>query len=184
MIEVGMYKKLIALVGAAGIAAGWLMGSSVSQAPATPAGGAARSGPRALGTPSREPLAHYTEQLRLKLQEQPRSPSPGRNPFVFGSRRAAPPMAPRASRGEAPEAVAAPAPVPMAVPRPRFDLTGMASSQKDGVTIWTAIILDGNGLLIVTAGDKLSGGYLVTKVEEKSVTIMDPTGVEQVLKLR
>ena len=181
-----MDKKLIALVGAAGIAAGWLMGSSVSQSPssAPSATTEARRGPRALGsTAPREPLAPYTEQLRLKLQEQPRSPSSGRNPFVFGSRRAAPAMTVRSPRAEAPEVPAAPEPPPQP-PKPRFQLTGMASNQKDGVTTWTAIILDGNGLLFVTAGDKLSGGYLVTKIQEGAVTIMDPSGVEQVLKLR
>lgn len=178
-----MDRKLIALVGAAGIAAGWLMGSSVSQAPSSnaPAGAEVRRGPRALGTAPREPLAPYTEQLRLKLQEQPRSPSSGRNPFVFGSRRSAPAMSTRPSRGETPEAVPAP-PAPMPA-KPRFQLTGMASNQKDGVTTWTAIILDGTGLLFVNAGDKLSGGYLVTKIQEGAVTIMDPSGVEQVLTL-
>lgn len=188
MIERGMDKKLIALVGAAGIAAGWLMGSSVSQSPSpsasAPSGAQVRRGPHALGTAPREPVAPFTEQLRLKLQEQPRSPSPGRNPFVFGSRRAAPSMAPRRTRDEAPEVSAAPESTPLSAPKPRFDLTGMASNQKDGVTTWTAIIVGSNGLSFVTAGDKLSGGYLVTKVEEKSVTIMDPTGVEQILKLK
>ena len=182
-----MDRKLIALVGAAGIAAGWLMGSSVSpsQSPSAPTGGAqARRGPHALGTAPGEPLAHYTEQLRLKLQEQPRSPTSGRNPFVFGSRRAAPSMAPRRTRDEAPEAAAASEPARLSAPQPRFNLTGMASNQKDGVTTWTAIIVDGNGLSFVTAGDKLSGGYIVTKIQEGAVTIMDATGVEQVLRLK
>ena len=74
--------------------------------------------------------------------------------------------------------------MPIAPRKPRFELTGMASTVKDGVTTWTAIILDGTGLLFVTAGDKLSGGYLVTKIQEGAVSIMDPAGVEQVLKLK
>jgi len=182
-----MDKKLIALVGAAGIAAGWLVGSSsVAQSPSTPTGGSqVRRGPHALGSSPREPLAPYTEQLRLKLHEQPRSPAPGRNPFAFGSRRTAPSMSPRMSRrGVADAEDAAPSPAAVVPSRPRFELTGKASSQKDGATIWTAIILDGSSLSFVTAGDKLSGGYLVTKIQEGAVTIMDPAGVEQTLKLK
>jgi hypothetical protein len=180
-----MDKKVLALVGAAGIAAGWLMNASVSQSPVPPTNpaGSARRDPRPLGSAAKEPPATYTEQLRLRLHEQPRSPSPGRNPFVFGSRRPAPSMASRASRTEArPEEQP---PSPPAVPEgPRIQLSGIASNQANGATTWTAVIVDNGQLVFVSVGDKLSGGYTVTKVDETSAAVADAKGIEIVLRLK
>jgi hypothetical protein len=38
-------------------------------------------------------------------------------------------------------------------------------------------------MVFVKAGDKLSNGYSVVRVEEMSVTIVDATGITQTLRL-
>ena len=183
-----MQTRTVVLIGALSLAAGWLVGtSSVShdrQAPAT-GSATARRGPRPLGSRTSEPLAPFTEQLRQKMQDVPRSPTPGRNPFSFGARR--PPMAAsRSSRNtDAPDAVAAPpAPAPYSAARQRFELSGIASSQRDGMSTLTAILVDNGSLVFAVVGEKLAGGYTVTKVSETSIVITDPFGVEQIVSLK
>lgn len=73
--------------------------------------------------------------------------------------------------------------VPSAPPI-RFDLTGIATNRQDGVEVFTAIVNDNGSLAFVKAGDKLSNGYSVVRVEETSVVIADAAGVEQVLRLK
>jgi hypothetical protein len=169
-----MRPRTVALVATMSLALGWLASSMVS--PAAPAAqpGASR-GPRPIGVT--EPPAPYTEQLRKKLEAKPRSPSPQRNLFVFGGRRA---PAPRRVDPDPP-----PAPfVPRAPAVPTFSLTGVASSVVDGQTVHTAIIKSDGGLQFVKAGDQLPGGYKVTRVEEGYALIMNAAGVEQTIRLR
>lgn len=174
-----MQTRVVMLIGLVSLAGGWLAGST-SAPPSAQASGSDRRGPKPLGTS--EPVAPYTQQLRLKLQEQPRSPSPGRNPFAFGSRRIASPVA-RAAQADMTEPVMAIV-TPPAPPRARFELSGVASSQVDGVAILTAILSDGGTMVFAKAGDTLAGGYRVVSVEDSAVVIADATGQEQSVRLR
>jgi hypothetical protein len=171
----------VVLIGSISLAAGWIGGTMTSPAPQEAPGAQRRSGPRPLGV-SGTKAAPFTEQLRRKLDEQPRSPVPGRNPFVFGSRR--PSVSAPSSRAEArevePEAPPAPAPPPRF---PVFKLSGIASSEKDGTVVLTAIVIDNGSMVFAKAGDKLSGGHSVLRVEEKAIVIVDAAGVEQIVRL-
>jgi hypothetical protein len=172
--------RLVGLIAAVSLATGWLASSSVSQSSASgPAAGT--SGPRPIGR--QEAAAPYTQQLRLKLQEHPRSPSPGRNPFVFGSRRATstPSATVRPAEMEAPAAVVPQAPI---APQLRFDLSGIAMTRADGAEVYTAIVSDNGTLAFVKAGDALSNGFTVARVDETTVVIVDASGVERTLKLK
>ncbi len=174
--------RTVVLIGSISLAAGWIGGAMTTPAPQEAPAAQRRSGPRPLGV-SATSATPFTEQLRRKLEEQPRSPVPGRNPFVFGSRR--PGVSAPSSRAEAramePEAPPAPAPLP---PRfPVFKLSGIASSDKDGTVVLTAIVIDNGSMVFAKAGDKLSGGHSVLRVEEKAIVIVDAAGVEQVVRL-
>lgn len=176
-MNVILTPRLVGLMVAASLAVGW-MGSSLTQTPA-PAPAPANSGPRPLG--GQAGVAPRTEQLRQRLSEPP-TPSRGRNPFVFSSR------APRtgAFRERTPEPEAAPAATPpaaVAAPMPIFRLSGVASSIEDGVAVFTAIMNDNGALVFAKAGDKLSRGYTVVRVEEMSVTLSDADGVTQTIRL-
>jgi hypothetical protein len=161
---------------AAALAIGW-MGSSLTQAPPS-AQATGDSGLRPLG--GQPSVAPRTEQLRQRLSEPP-TPSRGRNPFVFSSR--AP--RPTAFRDREPEAAppAVAAPVVMAAPLPVFRLSGVASTVQDGVAVLTAIMSDNGAMVFAKAGDKLSRGYTVVRVEEMSVTLSDADGVTQTIRL-
>lgn len=177
MMVSGMQVRTAAIVGALGLAVGWMAGSATtSQQPQAPAA-VQRRGPRPLG--AGDPPAPYTEQLRLKLQEQPRAPATGRNPFAFGSRASmsAPSRAPRDTERVAPDAPVAPAPR-------RFSLSGMASQRAGDTVQWTAILTDHGAMVFAKAGDTLPGGVTVTRVDETSVVLVDSAGVEQILRLK
>jgi hypothetical protein len=129
--------------------------------------------PPPVSTPSTE----FTQQLRERLKS-PVTPERGRNPFVYGSRHAS---APSVRRDELAEVeVAAPPPEP---PAPIFKLSGIAASQQDGAAVLTAIVIDNGALVFAKAGDKLSNGHTVVRVDEMSVTLVDATGVTQTLRL-
>ena len=170
--------RTVVLVGAVSLLSGWMAGTMTSPA-SQEAPDARRTGPRPLGVPTA--VTPYTSLLRRKLEEQPRSPAPGRNPFVFGSRRpfAGAPISRAEAPAMAPESRPAPAPSPL----PAFKLSGIASSEKDGAVVLTAILIDNGSMVFAKAGDKLSGGHSVLRVEEKSIVIVDAVGVEKVVRL-
>ena len=161
------------------VATGWLITSSV-----TPDAPDAQE-PRASGarpTVSKVEIpTHFTEKLHERMREAAQ-PERGRNPFVYGSRRAAPRRDDPSSSGDA-----TPVPVasaqPVEPPQPIFRLSGIAATQQDGVTVLTAVVTDNGMLVLVKAGDKLSNGYSVVRVDEGAVTLVDPNGVTQTLRL-
>ena len=174
--------RTVVLIGSVSLAVGWMAGTMTSPAPQEAPAAERRTGPRPLGAPATS-ATPFTAQLRRKLDEQPRTPVPGRNPFVFGSRR--PSMsAPASSRAEAREVEpeSRPAPAPPQLFR-AFKLSGIASSEKDGAIVLTAIVIDNGSMVFARAGDKLSGGHSVLRVEEKSIVIVDAAGVEQIVRL-
>lgn len=171
--------RTVVLIGAISLALGWMVGNTSSPATQEPSGQRRTSGPRPLGAPA-TPVAPYTVQLRKKLDEHPRTPMTGRNPFVFGSRRAYSPPASRAeARATEPESRPAP---PPAIFSP-FKLSGIAATEKDGAVVLTAIVIDNGSMVFAKAGDKLSGGHSVLRVDETSIVILDAAGVEQILRL-
>lgn len=171
--------RTVFVSGAISLVLGWMAGNTSSPAMQEPTAQRRSSGPHPLGAPATT-VAPYTAQLRRKLDEHPRAPMPGRNPFVFGSRRAYPPPMARAEARE-PEPEARPAPPPPAFSP--FKLSGIAATEKDGATVLTAIVIDNGSMVFAKAGDKLSDGHRVLRVEEKSMVIVDATGVEQILRL-
>ncbi len=173
-----MRPKTVVLIVALSLAAGWMVGTVSTPTQDAPA--ARRSGPRPLGVPAPQG-GPYTEQLRQKLDEQPRRPVRGRNPFVFGARRA--PSAAPVQRTDVTAVEPEFRPAPTAPPVPMFRLSGVASTEKDGVVVLTAILIDNGSMVFAQTGDKLSGGHSVRRVDEKAVVIVGASGVEQTLRL-
>jgi hypothetical protein len=117
-----------------------------------------------------------TERLRRHMAERP-TPGRGRNPFVYGSRM---PSASSAMREREVEVVPL---LPAAPPLPVFRLSGIASNTEDGALVLTAILIDNGSMVLAKAGDKLSNGYSVVRVEEMSVTLQDSAGITQTIRL-
>ena len=108
----------------------------------------------------------------------PVTPARGRNPFVYGERHSA-----AAVRREVPAEVDVAPPPPPEPPPPIFKLSGIAASQQDGTTVLTAIVNDNGMVVLAKAGDKLSNGHSVVRVDETSITLIDAAGVTQALRL-
>lgn len=164
--------RSVGLMVASAVASGWL-GAAATQSPvAEPSASVATSAP--LGPPAAVPRA---ENLRERLSEPP-LPSRGRNPFVYGTR------APRSTPSFRVPEPPAEMPVMQALPPvPVFKLSGIASNAEGGTTVLTAIVNDNGAMVFAKAGDKLSNGYSVVRVEETSVTLVDSTGVTQTIRL-
>jgi hypothetical protein len=173
-MAITLTPRSIGLIVSAALAAGWL-GASAAQQP-TPAQSTSRSVAKRT-EPMTVPRA---EKLRERLAEPP-LPSSGRNPFVYGAR-TAPVIRDHQQHGE--EAVAPQAaPVPSVPPPPVFKLTGIATNAENGVAVLTAIMSDNGLMVFVKAGDKLSNGYSVVRIDEVSATIVDASGVTQTIRL-
>ena len=174
-MAVTLTPRIAGLMVAAALATGWL-GASLTQ-DAAPAQSSSPSGPRPLGAPAAMPRA---ENLRQRLSEPP-LPNRGRNPFVYGARA---PMR-SSARDQQYEPVDAPplAVAPYVPPMPVFKLSGIASNAEGGATVLTAILNDNGAMVLAKAGDTLSNGYSVVRIEETSVTIVDATGITQTIKL-
>jgi hypothetical protein len=173
-MAITLTPRSIGLIVSTALAAGWL-GASATQQP-TPAQSTSRSVAKRTD-PMTVPRA---EKLRERLAEPP-LPSRGRNPFVYGAR-TAPVIRDHQQHGE--EAVAPQAaPVPSVPPPPVFKLTGIATNAENGVAVLTAIVSDNGLMVFVKAGDKLSHGYSVVRIDEVSATIVDASGVTQTIRL-
>jgi hypothetical protein len=170
----------VGLIVAGALVVGWL-GASLTQ-PAAPAQS------RVAGVNSRRPLGvaasvPQAERLRERMPSIP-TPSRGRNPFVYAPRVVPRPVSSDNGRTDSLAAVP-PAPVPPVAPAgPVFKLSGIASNADDhGFVTLIAIMNDNGSLLFAKAGDKLSNGYSVVKVDEMSVTLADAAGVTQTIRL-
>jgi len=64
-----------------------------------------------------------------------------------------------------------------------FKLSGIASNVDGGAPVLTAIVNDNGAMVFAKAGDRLSHGYSVVRVEEMSVTLADAQGITQTIKL-
>jgi hypothetical protein len=174
-MAVTLTPRGVGLMMAAALATGWL-GASLTQDTA-PVQSSRPSGPRPLGVPAALPRA---ESLRQRLSEPP-APGRGRNPFVYGAR--APGRSSVRDQQSAPTEARSIAVAPYVPPMPVFKLSGIASNAEDGATVLTAILNDNGSMVFAKAGDRLSNGYSVVRVEETSVTLADATGITQTIKL-
>ena len=101
-----------------------------------------------------------------------------RNPFLFGSKKAADASQPS---GATPAAVAPAAPPPV---QPSLNLAGMAERQTPQGVKRTAIISGDGQLYLVTEGEMVAGRYRVITVDSDAVTLRDEGGTELRLVLR
>jgi hypothetical protein len=176
---IAMQARTVGLIVAAALAAGWLIGGAGGGATSQDPSADRARGPRPLGS-SAATVAPYTHKLRERMKDAPATPERGRNPFVYRPRAARPPMA-RSAPAETQAATPELAPsVPAA---PMFRLSGIASNQQDGATVMTAIIIDNGVMVFAKAGDQLSGGHMVVRVDDASVLIADSAGITQTLRL-
>jgi len=168
--------RSVGLIAIGALAFGWY-GSSVTQDNASLQQSRTLSGGHPIGVTT--PIQPRAERIRERVTQAP-LPERGRNPFVFGARVSRPSVANRSSERES--AVVAPPP-PIEPPPPVIRLSGIAADLKDGTMIYTAILSDHGSLVFAKAGDKLSSGYSVVRVEEMSVTLVDASGVTQTIRL-
>ncbi len=173
-MAITLTPKSIGLIVSTALAAGWF-GASVMQPPAP-----AQSPSRSVAKRSEPAVVPHAEKLRERLAAPP-LPSSGRNPFVY-SARTAPVIRDHQQHGD--EGVVPPPPLAPAVPPPPvFKLSGIASNTENGVAVLTAIMNDNGLMVFVKAGDKLSNGYSVVRIDELSATIVDRSGVTQTIRL-
>lgn len=172
----------VLLVGALSLSAGWLAGRSSTTNLSTQDAPTARQRAGARPAGAADDVAPFTGQLRKRLEAQPvNPPTTGRNPFLFGPRRA-----PAVARNrEEPESAPAPPlePVVFTPPAPSVKLSGIASNEEGGVAVLTAIINDNGALAFAKVGDKLPGGATVVSITESAVVLMDVAGVSTTLRL-
>lgn len=172
--------RFVGLLVTGALLTGW-MSASLTQAPPPAQSSRAGSTLRPIG--ASPTLVQQAERLRQHMA-QPPQPARGRNPFAYG------PHVPLHTSSTDHGARAADPPPQMAMPiapppppLPVFKLSGIASTVEGGAAVFTAIINDNGVMAFVKAGDKLSRGYSVVMVEEKSVTLADAQGVAQTIRL-
>jgi hypothetical protein len=175
-MAITLTPRSIGLIVSTALAAGWFS-ASATQPPAP-----AQLASRAVAKRAEPAIVPRAEKLR-ELLAAPPLPSRGRNPFVYGAR-----MAPviRDHQQHGDEGVAPPPPLasaPYVPPPPVFKLTGIASNTENGAAVLTAIMSDNGLMVFVKAGDKLSNGYSVVRIDEMSATIVDASGVTQTIRL-
>ena len=175
-MAVTLTTRSVGLMVAAALAAGWL-GASLTHDRSRPRN---RRAARARRDPPAAAPVPRAEKLRERMAEPP-LPSRGRNPFVYGARDRRRFAITSCMAMKPPRR--APPPMPLAPPVPIFRLSGIASNTENGVAVLTAIVIDNGSMVFAKAGDKLSNGYSVVRVEEMSVTLVDATGVTQTIRL-
>jgi len=174
-MAVTLTSRSIGLMVATAVTSGWLAASLTQQPP--PEQSPSRTSARRSAEPQQVPRA---EKLRQLLSEPP-LPGRGRNPFVYGTR--TPAIRDHQRHGDEATVVAAAPLTPVAPPAPIFRLSGIASNTENGIAVLTAIVIDNGSMVFVKAGEQLSNGYSVVRVDDMSVTIVDASGVTQTLRL-
>jgi hypothetical protein len=113
-------------------------------------------------------LQAQTERLRKRLATAP-SPQPVRNPFVFAVRQPVEVRSPRR---------AVPPPPPDMAPldvEPQLRLIGIAENGTGDALVRTAMIADGDELLLVRLGQAVAGRYTVAAIGSDAVELKDVT---------
>jgi len=139
---------------------------------------AQREGP---ASSTAEGLAADLERLRRRAEDAAALRVGERNPFSL----AAPPPLRETRRGPVPERIGR-RPVARSPIRvgPAHNLIGVASRHTDAAPERIGILTAPDGeVLLVGAGDRVPGGYLVDAVEPSSVTLVDGAGMRHRLVL-
>lgn len=175
-----MLPKTVALIAAVCLTAGWLLASLLMPPVATlqvlPERHAVSPAVRHESPPP------YAEQLQLKVGQAPLSPSPRRNPFVFGTRERV--AATRTNEHPTPlDQLTPDTPLFAPIVGPPYSLSGIGVTETPDGEVRTAVLSDGMTVHLVKAGDAV-GGYRVTLVTDDAATLTDAAGAQYILRLR
>lgn len=107
------------------------------------------------------------QRLRKRLAAAP-APQPVRNPFVFAARER---VQPRPAARLAPQ----PPPIAPVETEPPLLLVGVAEDGTGETLVRTAMIADGDELLLVRVGQEVAGRYKVTAIGADAVELKDLT---------
>jgi hypothetical protein len=153
-----MPLKNVGIVAAVCVLVGWLLASTLAPPVARVQSLPQQPQPRAAA-----PVEQFTERIQLRRAEARPAPENRRNPFAFATR--------GRTTIEAPPAAAVPAPSfaePMPIPTgPTYVLSGMGISGE----VRTAVLTDGDDVLIVKVNDVV-GGFTVAEIGEDGVTLV------------
>ena len=106
------------------------------------------------------------DRLRERLASPPAYPPPTRNPFRFGDRKTEPPRPRAAAPAAAVTVEREPAP---ALPR----LVAIATNVVGGALVRTAVLANGDDVVVVKAGESL-GTFTVRTIGVDTVELADP----------
>jgi hypothetical protein len=159
-------------------AAAWTLVAALAAAWFASAAGVIGQPPRAPRTVTRTPQAAQVEavsfdvaaqaqRLRQRLAAAP-APRPVRNPFDFAPRE---PLERAAARIVA----APPPPSPPVDIEPTLQLIGIAEDGVGAALVRTAMIADGEELLMVRLGQLIAGRYTVSAIGVDAVELKDAT---------
>jgi len=98
-----------------------------------------------------------------------------RNPFRFGSSKAARTVAAAPAANMAPKTADA---APVVPAPPNYTLSGVAEQRTPAGPHRTAVISGNGQLYLVTEGEMVGGRYLVVRIDPEAVLLRDATGVE------
>ena len=180
MITKTTVNALKALVAGGGVAATWF---AVGPTHGTPSASVASSIQRPVAAPeiTAEELNTQATKLRDHLNGQ-LSPSK-RNPFRFGTVKAATSHAGN-SRAEKPTAPAMVSAMPAAPPPPSYTLAGIAERNEPEGRKRTAVISGEGQLYLVNEGQAVGARYTVVRIDAEAVLLRDQSGTELTLALR
>ena len=119
-------------------------------------------------TPVLSEINAEVERLRQRLANPPTPPTPGRDPFRFGTRTAAT-AKPAPAVPAPPPLVAAPAVIAPVLPQ----LVAVTSDAVDGGLVRRAVISVGDDVLILKPGGAV-GIFLVRSISADSAELVDP----------
>ena len=175
-------SRLAAYIVCVGVGGAWLASAAGIVKPSRPA----RSTPAQSRNTGIDTLAADVHAQSLRLRERlSNAPSPqgsDRNPFRFSQREVAAAAAPRPVTPS--EMLPIEAPVTEDL-EPSLDLIGIAENRETNGVVRTAMLTNGEQLLMVTAGQRMLSRYDVVTVSADAVELKDiSTGAIRRLVLR
>lgn len=162
-------SRLAAYIVCVGVGGAWLASAAGIVWPSRPA----RSTPARSLSPGIDTLAADVHAQSLRLRERlSNAPSPqgsDRNPFRFSPRQSLVPRAP----APAPSETIPIEPPPVEEREPALDLIGIAENRETNGLVRTAMLTNGDQLLMVTAGQRVLSRYEVVAVSADAVELKD-----------
>lgn len=177
-----------AVVGAACLLAGWVLGSTV-RPPVALTQEAVRA--RVLEPPVAVPSLPSITAARRRLGAVVQAPAGARNPFAFGSS-GLPASRPRVVRRTEPAtSLESPAGVDVVTASAAapgnaslsWQLVGLASDGPEVAPVLRAILSDGRDVHVCGAGESLPDGVAIEDVTEQAVVLRLPSGETRTLRL-